>query len=67
MLRYEGAGAGHEEEGNPACLSVCPPVCPSVPPLPPQLLMQAAEWKLQAKTLTEQAAVMQAQVSLLAK
>lgn len=55
MLRYEGAGAGHEEEGKD----------PSVTSLfsSDQLLVQAAEWKLQAKTLTQQATVMQAQVN----
>lgn len=56
MLRYEGAGAGHEEEGKEtAVTSLCSP----------QLLVQAAEWKLQAQTLREQGAVMQAQVNIL--
>lgn len=53
MLRYEGAGTGHEEEGNDF-LSV----------LFNQLLVQAAQWKLQAQTLREQATVMQAQVNI---
>lgn len=56
MLRYEGAGAGHEEEGKDP---------PNASVLFEQLLVQAAEWKLQAKTLTQQATVMQAQVNTL--
>lgn len=57
MLRYEGAGAGHEEEGKDAPV-MCFCLLSSN-----QLLVQAAEWKLQAQTLREQATVMQAQVN----
>lgn len=59
MLRYEGAGAVHEEEGNgAAAVAWLTTVC-----LFNQLLLQAAEWKLQAQTLRDQATVMQAQVN----
>lgn len=57
MLRYEGAGAGHEEEGKEASVT-CLCLFSSN-----QLLVQAAEWKLQAQTLREQGTVMQAQVN----
>lgn len=58
MLRYEGAGAGHEEEGKETSV-MCLCLFSSN-----QLLVQAAEWKLQAQTLREQATVMQAQVNI---
>lgn len=57
MLRYEGAGAGHEEEGKETSV-MCLCLFSSN-----QLLVQAAEWKLQAQTLREQGTVMQAQVN----
>lgn len=65
MLHSEGAGAGHEEEGNQAVFIslwltdvVCFLFCSN------QLLVQAAEWKLQAQQLREQGTVMQAQVNI---
>lgn len=58
MLRYEGAGAGHEEEGKEMSV-MCLRLFSSN-----QLLVQAAEWKLQAQTLREQGTVMQAQVNI---
>lgn len=58
MLRYEGAGADHEEEGKETSI-MCLRLFSSN-----QLLVQAAEWKLQAKTLREQGTVMQAQVNI---
>ena len=68
MLRYEGAGADHEEEGNsPVSLSVhlSLPLSLSLSPLClNQLLVQAAHWKLQTKELKEQGTVMQTQVTI---
>lgn len=58
MLHNEGAGVADEEKGKGFSLSLC--VCS----VSNQLLIQAAEWKIQAKLLREQETIMQAQVNI---
>ena len=70
MLRYEGAGADHEEKGNdPVSLSLSLSLSTSTSLSLSllcfnQLLVQAAHWKLQTKELKEQGTVMQTQVTI---